>query len=269
MARPAETTTYVLRATSSEGCDALDTVVVTVLPLRRIVAHIGRDHVATFGTPTLVPIVLDSVVGAPLDAIRIAVEYDPSILVADELNTDAALLQGWTRVSQSQTLGRIEVALEARGAAPLTDAGVLGHVRLRGYLGGVRSSELPLEIGAAVDSCGSIAAAPGAIALDSLCGLSTRLFEMVGETYALERIAPNPVRGATVLRFSLGLDGPARLTIHDIHGHVVTTLVDGYLRAGDYEVLWNATALPDGVYFYRLESGDWTETEAMVVAREE
>ncbi|HOX24330.1 MAG TPA: FlgD immunoglobulin-like domain containing protein [Candidatus Krumholzibacteria bacterium] len=73
-------------------------------------------------------------------------------------------------------------------------------------------------------------------------------------------VAPNPFNPATVLRFRAPANGPARVTVHDLRGRLVRTLVGGSLAAGDHEVRWDGRddggrPAPAGVYVARVASG--------------
>ena len=83
---------------------------------------------------------------------------------------------------------------------------------------------------------------------------------------ALLTSAPNPFNPSTSIAFELPLGGPVRLSIHDVRGQLVATLVDGVLEAGRHEHAWNGRGndgqeAPSGVYLCRLE------TSAGVLAR--
>lgn len=70
----------------------------------------------------------------------------------------------------------------------------------------------------------------------------------------------NPFSGGTVLSFSLAEAGPARLTIHDVQGRLVRSLVNATLASGAHTAAWDGAdetgrRVPAGVYLYRLESG--------------
>ncbi len=74
------------------------------------------------------------------------------------------------------------------------------------------------------------------------------------------RCFPNPTRLETKIAYSVRRAGPVRLTVHDVSGRVVTSLIDGWMNAGEHTVVWNgrdATGrrAASGVYFARLESG--------------
>jgi hypothetical protein len=62
-------------------------------------------------------------------------------------------------------------------------------------------------------------------------------------------------------------DGVVSLKIYDALGKEVTTLVNESLQPGVYEAEWNASDYPSGLYFYKLESGSFTETKKMVLIK--
>ncbi|MFQ5512575.1 MAG: metallophosphoesterase [Candidatus Krumholzibacteriia bacterium] len=84
--------------------------------------------------------------------------------------------------------------------------------------------------------------------------------------------APNPFAVATRLGYSLPGDGPANLSIYDVRGRRVATLVDATLPAGDYTALWDGRRadgrrLARGVYFGVLRFGGETRTRKIVYVR--
>ncbi len=90
--------------------------------------------------------------------------------------------------------------------------------------------------------------------------------------FLLEQNQPNPFKGTTTIAFELARPASTRLTIYDVAGRAVRTLVDGERLAGRHEVLWDGRGsrdrrVPDGVYFYRLEASGKTETRRMLVLR--
>jgi hypothetical protein len=90
--------------------------------------------------------------------------------------------------------------------------------------------------------------------------------------YELVQNHPNPFNPVTQIRFSLPADGPVKLTVHNVAGQLVRTLVDRDLAAGYHAVVWQGvdaqgSAVPTGVYFYRLETRDFTDTKKMVLAK--
>jgi hypothetical protein len=58
-----------------------------------------------------------------------------------------------------------------------------------------------------------------------------------------------------------------KLKIYDLLGREVTTLVNEQLQPGAYEVEWDATNYPSGVYFYKLTVGDFSESKKMILVQ--
>ena len=91
--------------------------------------------------------------------------------------------------------------------------------------------------------------------------------------YALHPNAPNPFKQETRIPFNLpDGGGEVRLSVYDVTGRWVTTLLDGYRPSGPNNVFWHGRdahgdAAASGVYFYRLESGGRTLSRKMVLLR--
>ncbi|WP_457651477.1 T9SS type A sorting domain-containing protein [Rhodocaloribacter sp.] len=86
-------------------------------------------------------------------------------------------------------------------------------------------------------------------------------------TFRLEANYPNPFNPATRIPYALPAAGPVRLTVHDALGREVARLVDGLQPAGMHAVTFDAGDLPSGLYLYRLQSGAFVETRAMVLLK--
>ena len=85
--------------------------------------------------------------------------------------------------------------------------------------------------------------------------------------YRLEQNYPNPFNPVTDIKFSLPNPSDVRLEVFNIVGQKVATLVDGPLEAGQHTVPWNASGLASGIYLYRLEAGDHTDTRKMLLLK--
>jgi subtilisin family serine protease len=141
----------------------------------------------------------------------------------------------------------------------------------------------------AIQYSGSYKLAYFAFALEAACGLSnsTRydvvvdslLRWMTGpeaaeptrtllpQTTALQGNYPNPFNPATTITFDLAAAKTVRLTVFDLLGRSVTTLVDGRLAAGRHAVTFDGSGRPSGVYFVRLQAGEYTATQRMVLLK--
>jgi len=95
---------------------------------------------------------------------------------------------------------------------------------------------------------------------------------VVPATYALYQNFPNPFNPETDIRFQLPEAGQVQLVIYNVLGQKVCSLVEGYRAAGHYTVRWFGTdqsgnRLGSGIYFYRLQSSDFSETRKMVLMK--
>jgi beta-glucuronidase len=85
--------------------------------------------------------------------------------------------------------------------------------------------------------------------------------------YALDQNFPNPFNPSTIIRYHVPASSFVTVTITDVLGREVETLVSGQQAAGAYEVDWNSAGKPSGVYFYRLQSGNFVQTKKMMVVK--
>ena len=85
--------------------------------------------------------------------------------------------------------------------------------------------------------------------------------------YRLSQNHPNPFNPLTNISYSLPRAGEVTLIIYNILGEEVARLADGFQQAGEYRTQWSASNVSSGIYFYRLRSGDYTETKKMVLLK--
>ena len=83
--------------------------------------------------------------------------------------------------------------------------------------------------------------------------------------YALNQNYPNPFNPSTKISFDLKKSGYTVLTVHNILGQKVATVLSKDMSAGHHEVNFNALNLSSGVYFYKLESGNFTSVKKMML----
>ncbi len=98
----------------------------------------------------------------------------------------------------------------------------------------------------------------------------------IPETFLLTAY-PNPFNPSTTISWQSPVGSWQTLKIYDVLGNEVATLVDEYKPAGSYEVEWNASGLPSGVYFYQLlvsalqskdgKAGNFIETKKMILLK--
>jgi hypothetical protein len=77
-------------------------------------------------------------------------------------------------------------------------------------------------------------------------------------TFSLSQNYPNPFNPSTTIRYEVPVESKVTLTIFDMLGRRVQTLVDGQMKAGAYTERWNASSLASGAYFYRIDAREMT-----------
>jgi hypothetical protein len=85
--------------------------------------------------------------------------------------------------------------------------------------------------------------------------------------FSLTQNFPNPFNPSTDIQFSLPVQSHVRLTVYDVLGQEVTTLVNSTLPAGVHTSMFDASRLPTGIYFYRLEAGSFTDIKKMMLMK--
>jgi len=85
--------------------------------------------------------------------------------------------------------------------------------------------------------------------------------------FILHQNYPNPFNPSTNIRFSLPVAAPVKLQVLDMLGNEVATLLNGRLAAGPHQVTFAPQKLPSGVYFYRLQAGEFNLMKKMVLMR--
>ncbi|MGD9546732.1 MAG: S8 family serine peptidase [Candidatus Krumholzibacteriia bacterium] len=192
-----------------------------------------------------------------------------------------------TRVlSGRKYYGRAVVTVVDDGGAPVAGATVTG-----------------LMTGDAAETLSGVTGTDGAVTLTTLrksYGTTDYCFEVTGVTHAsltydagsnlvtksceggdvfgagerflpdsvvLGQNSPNPFNPRTTITFSLPASGHVRLAVYNVKGQLVETLADGAYGAGAHTFAWDAKDSPSGVYFYRLETKNSSETRKMIMLK--
>jgi len=82
--------------------------------------------------------------------------------------------------------------------------------------------------------------------------------------FSMEQNYPNPFNPSTKIKYSVPQSSNVVIKVFDILGNEVETLINEEKAIGTYELTWYAENLPSGIYFYRLQTGDFVETKKMV-----
>jgi len=122
----------------------------------------------------------------------------------------------------------------------------------------------------------------GNIAVSNLRGIDDTLgvvvydnFTLVGieneaqipSEFVLYQNYPNPFNPSTTIKFTIPKREYVNLTVYNLLGQKVKTLVSEEKNKGSYEVVFNALNLPSGIYFYRIQAGSSVRTKKMMLVK--
>ncbi len=85
--------------------------------------------------------------------------------------------------------------------------------------------------------------------------------------YSLSQNYPNPFNPTTNFSFSIPKSGNVSLKFYDVLGNEIETYLDGFINAGSYSVEFDGSRLASGVYFYKLDAGNFSETKRMILSK--
>ena len=86
-------------------------------------------------------------------------------------------------------------------------------------------------------------------------------------SFRLEQNYPNPFNPETTIKYSLEKPAKVSLTVFDLLGNTVAVLVDEQKNSGEHEVVFRATGLETGVYFYRIKVGGHVQTRKLTLVK--
>lgn len=78
---------------------------------------------------------------------------------------------------------------------------------------------------------------------------------------------PNPFNASTTIQYSLSEASHVTIEIYDLLGRHIETLVDAEMPAGYHQATWDATDQASGMYFYKIQAGEFTETKKMMLLK--
>jgi hypothetical protein len=116
---------------------------------------------------------------------------------------------------------------------------------------------------------------PGQLAFDNaepaFQGISVALSGVRGTSlptvFSLAQNYPNPFNPATQIEFGLPAPSRVELTVYNVLGQTVATLVNGDMPAGNHTITWDGSSVSSGVYFYRLTTNGFVETKKMMLLK--
>jgi len=108
---------------------------------------------------------------------------------------------------------------------------------------------------------------PGIIQVDSICGINVTEVSYSGGPAAMAQNSPNPFQQATDINVTMPAAGNAKLIVLNDLGQVVATVMDQALPRGTFNVHFDGSNFPSGLYYYRLETATGTVQKQMMIVR--
>ena len=100
----------------------------------------------------------------------------------------------------------------------------------------------------------------------SPAGINQISNEIPGQ-FSLNQNYPNPFNPNTVISYQIAASNFAKIKVYDILGNEITTLVNEKQNSGSYSVEFNGANYPSGIYYYKLEAGDFSEVRKMILLK--
>jgi hypothetical protein len=85
--------------------------------------------------------------------------------------------------------------------------------------------------------------------------------------YGLSQNHPNPFNASTTINYQLPINSDVKVEVYNLLGQKVATLADSKQQAGYRSIIWDASTVSSGLYFYRLTAGDYTDTRRMILVK--
>ena len=104
-------------------------------------------------------------------------------------------------------------------------------------------------------------------AMSEITTAVTPLFAAVPDQFTLHQNYPNPFNPGTTIRYELPRTSMVKLGVFDVLGRVVSVPVNERKNAGSHEVKFDAAGYSSGVYFYRMQAGDFEQVKKLTVVR--
>ena len=97
--------------------------------------------------------------------------------------------------------------------------------------------------------------------------ISIHNISSIAKDYNLYQNYPNPFNPSTTIEFDIKVSGFVELRISDVSGKIVSVPISNHLSVGKYNIFYDASYLPSGIYYYTLRSGDFSKTKKMVLLK--
>ena len=95
----------------------------------------------------------------------------------------------------------------------------------------------------------------------------TSISSLVPHEFILHQNYPNPFNPATTIEFAIPRTADVKLSVYNVSGKEIERLLNENLAGGEYKIEWNASGIPGGIYFYRIEASGFIDTRKAVLVK--
>ena len=87
------------------------------------------------------------------------------------------------------------------------------------------------------------------------------------DRFLLSQNYPNPFNPTTIINYELPITNFVELSVYNLIGQKVATLINENKKAGSHQVEWNASGFSSGVYYYKINAGEFQAVRKMILVR--
>ncbi len=268
--------TVVSKNATQVGCTS--SVFVVAFPWVSAIA-ITQDNVGYYTQEIFAPVTIDQSDNKDIKDIDFEVAYDRSVVSFLRPETAGTLLRTWT-VNAATTSAPAPSTTDtlhfhASNTDPLAGSGILLYLVFRAEFGAppnelsVAKSDLQFVRNLAPRLPSFNAGSIFVKTTDGLATVSGACLRPMdaSDRYIITQNRPNPFNPSTVIDYAVPEETRVRIEVMDALGRPVQTLVNGTKQKGYYQVTFDGSNLPSGMYFYRMETPKYTRIMKMILAR--
>ncbi|MCP4581855.1 MAG: T9SS type A sorting domain-containing protein, partial [candidate division Zixibacteria bacterium] len=202
------------------------------------------------GLATVKGIIYDMPGGYSVDDIDIeSVRLSSTI---EDINGEIEVFPSWPGINGSVAVAEF---LRNQAVASLGPDPEMGYYTVT--LSGEYTNEVPFESEAQIHY----------VIVGGMPDLFDRPGDLIPKEFFLSQNFPNPFNPITTFNYGLPQDSHVNLTVYNVGGQKIATIVDDYQEVGYKSIIWNATEFSSGIYFYRLTAGDNVFTKRMTLLK--
>ena len=198
-----------------------------------------------------------------IEGIDLTIQYDPEVFLLLGFNNSNSILDktGYPTLINEAIPGEFKLVSYAN-STPINDSGLLGYIRFKVISQTSTNSTISIKemkVNEIID--GGFLIEHGQDAGNISRGFDYKIVSLP-KSFALKQNYPNPFNPTTNIRFDLPKDSGVQISIYDIRGLLVDEVVNSWMEAGYYQLIWNGSYHSSGIYFIRMiaDNGSYQKT---------